>query len=615
MFAAIFMRKPGSDPRDIVSPDALEDALSLGGFGDVRGHYVTNRVLMAQSTLWNTPESKYETAPEVCPDTGRVIVSWVRLDNREALCAALGLPSRDTLTDPQILLAAHRMWGPDCAKRLEGDFSFVIHDPTSGAIFAARDVVGAVPLYWLETDTTLILCTSQALFKSVFKAFTGPNPLWVTHYTAGLISGPDLCAFSDVQALAGGVRLGAGLNTTTLCHEFRNFEEPFRDEAISAEEAVATYRTALDQAVRDRLRTAYPVAVESSGGVDSSAIIGSMHANGWLAPDTLALSMCHMEEEPEVLLQMALHVGLRRNFVLARPMMFGTDNHLDAAEAALGHPLEHPHPTFFGPAIRYAAQDGARVLMSGYGGDEIVSNNGRNALIWWRAHRRYGAMFRATGGNPVLKTYRFLRSMLRNGKTDEIARWVNTLIDTSALTDNARADLAPFRQPENEQQLWAADPNTALTQALLFKTHRYARLEACTLVGRSLGVEFRWPLFDPRLIKVYLQSPLSVRHVEGIGRFLHRSAMSPYTPPKIAWRNRKSMGDTHFRVSDMDYEPRIEFDALPELLRQVLDPEKIARLNETLPALSPSTPLRAETFEDQKRVWYINRIAKWRSQL
>ena len=55
-------------------------------------------------------------------DEELVAVGDLRIDNRDDLCAALGL-SRIT-SDVEIVLAAYRAWGVRCPERLLGDFAF-----------------------------------------------------------------------------------------------------------------------------------------------------------------------------------------------------------------------------------------------------------------------------------------------------------------------------------------------------------------------------------------------------------------------------------------------------------------------------------------------------------
>ncbi len=149
MFAAVLSRGPG--PPSVTAEELLA-VLRRTHPGDVSGAVRREGFLACQSLLWATPESRRESVPLVEAGSGRVLVSWLRLDNRAELAAEFGwhgTRGRDS-TDPDYVLAAFERWGTGCADRLEGDFSFVLWDPAERSVYAARDASGIKPLYYAE---------------------------------------------------------------------------------------------------------------------------------------------------------------------------------------------------------------------------------------------------------------------------------------------------------------------------------------------------------------------------------------------------------------------------------------------------------------------------------
>jgi Asparagine synthase. len=69
------------------------------------------------------------------------------------------------------------------------------------------------------------------------------------------------------------------------------------------------------------------------------------------------------------------------------------------------------------------------------------------------------------------------------------------------------------------------------------------RLDNCTLMGASYGIDYRWPLWDVRLVQQYLSTP-SIEKVgpRGMGRYLHRRAIDAVVPKRVAWKPSKDMG-------------------------------------------------------------------------
>ena len=82
-----------------------------------------------------------------------VAVLMGRLYYRSELLPVLGLSG--TESDAAVALAAYRRWGRAGLERLEGDFSVVVHDQTSGRLIASRDPMGGYPLFWARRGNTV----------------------------------------------------------------------------------------------------------------------------------------------------------------------------------------------------------------------------------------------------------------------------------------------------------------------------------------------------------------------------------------------------------------------------------------------------------------------------
>jgi len=97
--------------------------------------------------------------------------------------------------------------------------------------------------------------------------------------------------------------------------------------------------------------------------------------------------------------------------------------------------------------------------------------------------------------------------------------------------ETARYD-APYRNINNFIINFLADAPFVAT-----------RHENCTLMAEAYDVDYRWPLWDVRLVQQYLSTP-SIEKVGpgGIGRYLHRRAIDEVVPKRVAWKPTKDMG-------------------------------------------------------------------------
>ena len=85
--------------------------------------------------------------------------------------------------------------------------------------------------------------------------------------------------------------------------------------------------------------------------------------------------------------------------------------------------------------------------------------------------------------------------------------------------------------------------NDWIVNGLLQMPYVPTRLENCTLVAASYGVDYRCLLWNVRLIQQYLSTP-SIEKVgpDGIGRYLHQRAINGTVPHQVAWMPSKDMG-------------------------------------------------------------------------
>ena len=91
---------------------------------------------------------------------GLCVFADARIDDRDATLARLGL--EDPATDAEIILAAYKAWGTDCAGKLLGDLAFVIVDHNTNRTFCARDWIGTRPLYFAHSEEQLIVANDLA---------------------------------------------------------------------------------------------------------------------------------------------------------------------------------------------------------------------------------------------------------------------------------------------------------------------------------------------------------------------------------------------------------------------------------------------------------------------
>ncbi len=581
MFAVVFMRGAERDARAIASPEQLLGALTPYDQADQTGDWSNGHLLIVQALTFNTASSQHEQTPTRCAETGRVIAAWARLDNRAELAAALGLDLNDSCTDPVLILAAHRKWGGDCASRLEGDFSFVIYDPARDDLFAARDSLGARPLFYSIDNNRAVIATTAALFQALNEPSPTPSREWIARNFIGQQTDTSKTAYENIWKLPPAHHLRVEKSGTSKPVEYFTFEDTAPWHTERDDRWLAPYRDAFHRATETRLRSAYLVGAESSGGLDSSTIIAHAAKKTWHGiPDFHCFGICHLEQEPEVILQTALYCGLKHTHILTTPDYHTEAAHLTRAIKTLGYPPEHRHATFHIPLFELCTQLGVRTLLSGYGGDEIVTNQAGFLGREYLRRGAYGALLRELPGPAPMRALRLVRMLARQGLRGQrpfppappTPLFAQNILRRDVLEAFGLDEIWPSRERNRNA---ARSVNELLLGNPAFKTMRVGRLEGCAVIANSYKIEYRWPLFDRQLIAQYLRTPAVEKRSRHLGRYLHRRACEGTIPEQILWKPGKDLGGfVNFDPERKLAPPNVEVTAFP-LIADLIDTQKL----------------------------------------
>jgi asparagine synthase (glutamine-hydrolysing) len=185
-----------------------------------------------------------------------------------------------TQTDSEVLLAAYIRWGESCLDRLIGMFAFAIWDQRTKTLFAARDRFGVKPFYyaWLSPDVFVFASEIKALHAAGVQQ--QPDPItWATYLSYGVYDHNERTFWEGVTSLSpghflrwqdGGIRI------------LKWYDLPDRvvegQESRPLQDIKDEYRALLEESVKLRFRADVPVGINLSGGVDSSTLLGLVHA-------------------------------------------------------------------------------------------------------------------------------------------------------------------------------------------------------------------------------------------------------------------------------------------------------------------------------------------------
>jgi asparagine synthase (glutamine-hydrolysing) len=346
---------------------------------DYSNVYVSGSLALAVQHLASTPEAKYERQPVASTSSSCRIILDGRIDNRDELMRLLFTHSRAPtyITDSALILAAYEAWGLDCARRIVGDFAWVIWDENQRRLVGARDPFGSRPFFYAY-DGRLFACASQLdqVRKALPVCIENLNEEFLADFFVTGRARLDVTPYKAIKRLPHGHLLildSSGLRV----QQYWDLEDQPKIHYQDAREYSELFRELLRDAVRLHLRSDRPVWGELSGGLDSSSIVSV--AAQQLASDgdqefskfgTLSLVFNESKRSDER--EWQAHVI--REYGVKNYQVEGDTHHpfQDAVEGARYHDMPTEEIFFFAAQremVRLMADHGVRVLLRGIGAE------------------------------------------------------------------------------------------------------------------------------------------------------------------------------------------------------------------------------------------------------
>lgn len=505
--------------------------------------------------LHTTPEAVGETQPHIDRASGDVILFDGRLDNRDALRAALGPDDPGPrVADGAIALAAHHRFGEALPQQLVGDYAFAIWQPRLRRLFAARSPVGMRPFLWTRQKGFFAFASEPS---TLVRGLDLPRRLNEgaigEHLAARFVTDTDTF-WDGIHRLPPGAAL---LLKDENVRTWRWFEGPFEDQShLSDAEHVERFRTLFDQALIAATRCQGGVAAQLSGGLDSSAVvcrIDQLVRDGRIPGMVEAISARYpgeiCDEGPWI-------AEVERQCDLQSAMVEGT--RFDEAAAArwcadtLHLPLRPNTAGTIEAMCRHMAGRGIRVALTGEGGDDWLAGS--------RAHwpdllrrGRWGRLAREAGtvGAGWRHPPRAARALLAEalGPLVSKRRRERVLHPHLDFSHDTPAWLSPdWARRIDLADRWAAAPQAPpldhFYQTQRYRVYSLARrhinMDNVFSYVSSQGMELRHPFHDLRLTRFLMGASGDMLRRGDSKKYLLREAARGVLPEKIRQRTTKA---------------------------------------------------------------------------
>jgi asparagine synthase (glutamine-hydrolysing) len=405
-------------------------------------------------------------------------------------------------TDSEVVLAAWSRWGAACLDRLIGMFAFAIWDTEQRELVCVRDRFGVKPLFVANLAGGGFAVASEIKSLRRLGVATDLDAVsWATYLTTGYSDHTSRTFWTGIESVPAGSILRRNAQGSVKCSRWYDLAERVGDalDARSDDAVKDEYRALVEDSVRLRFRSDVPVGICVSGGLDSSTLLGLVHAVQGQDSDikvfTFVTGDSNYDELPWVE-EMLAHT---------RHPLFPCA--LSASEVpALFERIARAEDEPFGgiPTLAYsrvferARAEGVIVLMDGQGVDEQ-----------WAGYDYY-----------------------RRGGTTTNAPVVQGSVDSPLRADCLSADLAqraePLRAPE---RFGDRIRDLQLRDTLFTKLPRALRFN--DRVSMASSTELREPFLDHRLFELALRQPTERKIRGDSGKWLVRELTADLLPNQV----------------------------------------------------------------------------------
>lgn len=508
-------------------------------------------------------EARPDRTPATEAGSGVVTVFDGRLDNREELLDVLGpVPGLSSdAPDVAFVLAAYTRFGRVLPERLLGDFAFALFDPERQELLLARDAMGLRPLYFWRSSAIFLFASTIKSLLAHPSVPSRPNDAAVAKFVTGHVEEDDRSStFFDGVSTLPAAHVAVVTAGQCVTRQYWDFDLGRRVHLHGTGEYAEAFGHHFNRAVARRLRSAGPVAVSLSGGLDSSAVYGAAEAirRGGVGqhPPVIGVSYVHTDhsiaDETAYLRDIEQKFGAVVERVPASRPSFLYERELE--EVWQGEaPFAVAQVSDLMALLDRGHGLGARVVLTGHYGDELLLDESylidlfrgfRWLRVWsdlrelprWFTDAEPGIFGRDFRSNllkyhvpsPVVAVLRRIRRS--GGAAASVPEWYTTGFRTAGF-----------------QKMWRRSDKGRGSSA--YQASMYCGLRSSSLaivndwdakVMEARGLERRTPFLDRDLAAFVLSIPGEVQTRGGVPKRLLRNAMQPVLPDSILGRRWKA---------------------------------------------------------------------------
>lgn len=469
---------------------------------------------------------------------------------------SLGHPIK-SYSDTEVLIYAYKQWGEKCLDRLNGMFSFVIHDKRKKILFGARDRLGEKPFYYFYNK-------KEFIFASEIKAILASGVVKASLNNESLHEYLTFQYYLDNNTLFENIiKLKPGhcfvLDEVSMNLEVKEYWDVVYTKTVeehSEDYYIDKLRHLIDDSIALRMRADVPLGSHLSGGIDSSAVaaLNALHLGDSLKLETFTGKFAEGLDYDETKYAIEVAQKIKSNY---NEIVIKDSDFLDSIEDIIWY-MDEPQagPGVFSQyMVAKSASQKVKVVLGGQGGDETFLGYTRYLIAYYEKMLKRNIeesgeyyqnilnamtpnLFQMNGYQPMMQ------DLFAKGLFDEDARRYFRLSDR--FSSNESIFSKEFLNTDYDSfgkfnKIFSKYDTSIANKMSYFDTKTFlpSLLHVEDRTSMANALESRVPLLDHRIIEFAATIPAHIKFKDGINKYLPKKIFKNTIPDSILERKDK----------------------------------------------------------------------------
>ena len=411
--------------------------------------------------------------------------------------------------------------------------------------------MGVKPFYYYLTDELFVFATE---IKAIFSISDIPIELneerLALFLTENGLFEKESTFYKNIKSLTSAHSLIIDKNH---CQNKRYWKLNHKSQIImdSDEDYAKAFREIFTEAVRCRMRSHNSVGVMLSGGLDSSSVAAM--ANKINIEENESQEKIHsfsyiFEDYPKIderyYIKKVIDGGIKPHFIKCDNL--NPFENIDVKLKYIDQPLSTYQIAVIHESRKIIAEKGIRVLLTGEGGDQIVSQGSNyleELLITLQYKKLINNIDYISEVRSLNKYKLFISTVFRLIKYYTLKLPILSHIHSRdyKILDKEFLKRIKFNKILSKSKKSYNVTNSKKAHYYLIELQRQLLFEMLDQDSSMYSIDTRHPFYDKRLVEFCYGIPTEMKIKFGYGRYISRIAMDGILPKEIQWRSTKSI--------------------------------------------------------------------------